>query len=221
MCIKDDEKPSNFYFNSEHNYYEPCYETCATCNYKGDGNINNCTSCEENYILKPDITNSTNCVMKCPFYYYYYSFTGQYKCTKDLECPEDSKFVINEKKKCIDKCENDNIYQFQYNGQCFKECPNNTIHEDNEYICMDKNVNKCQLTENKYISINENITDYEVEKLAKDFSEEFQYTDNHVSIFKNNIYTITLYKNSECISDLSLQIPEIDFGECYDKVKTN
>ena len=57
--------------------------------------------------------------------------------------------------------------------------------------------------------------------MAGKYSKEFGYTDNHVSLYKNDIYTITLYKNGECISDLSLQIPEIDFGECYQKVKNN
>ena len=69
--------------------------------------------------------------------------------------------------------------------------------------------------------MNENLTDNEIELFSKNYAKEFKYTDNHVSIFKNNIYTITLYKNSECISDLSLEIPEIDFGECYIKVKKN
>jgi hypothetical protein len=30
-----------------------------------------------------------------------------------------------------------------------------------------------------------------------------------------------MYKNGECISKLSLQTPQIDFGECYSKVKQN
>ena len=63
------------------------------------------------------------------------------------------------------------------------------------------------------------MSDEEIEKLVEKYAEEFHYTDNHVSLYKNNIYTITLYKNGDCISDLSLQIPEIDFGECYQKVK--
>ena len=217
-CIKDKEKPSNFYFNKEKKAFEPCYEKCATCQFGGDGNENNCTSCENNYIFKPDIIGSTNCVIKCSFYYYY-STSYQYKCTNDYECPKDNNLLINEKGKCIDNCEKDSLYKYQYNGLCFKECPNNTNHEENEFICKDANLNKCFLSENKMNSLNENITDDEVEKLAKSFAKEFNYTDNHISVYKNDIYSITLYKNSECISDLSLTIPQIDFGECYNKVK--
>ena len=32
---------------------------------------------------------------------------------------------------------------------------------------------------------------------------------------------ITLYKNGDCISGLLLEIPEIDFGDCYINVKNN
>ena len=217
-CIKEELKPSNFYFNNENKDFRPCYERCQTCNYGGDGNENNCTSCDINYILKPDILNSSNCVLKCQ-YFYYYSSLGYYKRTNYPHCPYDYSLIISEKEKCIDSCENDNVYKFQYNGKCFKECPNNTYHDDNEYLCKDINIRKCLLSENKINYLSENILDNEIEKKAKDFANEFQYTDNHVSIFKNDIYTITLYKNRECISDLSLTIPDINFGECLTKVK--
>ena len=219
-CIKKNEKPSNFYFNQENKDFRLCYETCNTCEYGGDGNINNCTSCDINYFFKPDINNTTNCVIKCSFFYYYNKF-GQYKCTSSFQCPKDYNLLVKAKKKCINNCEYDDTYKYQYNGECLIKCPNNTYHRDNEYICKDININKCLLSENCYYSLNENLTDNEIELFSKNYAKEFKYTDNHVSIFKNNIYTITLYKNSECISDLSLEIPEIDFGECYIKVKKN
>ena len=217
-CIKAEEKPSNFYFNKESRAFEPCYETCSTCDFGGDGIENNCTSCENDYILKPDLFGSTNCVIKCT-YYYYYSISYQYKCTNGFECPKDYNLLINEKGKCIEYCQKDSLYKYQYNGQCFKECPNNTIHEENEFICKDANLHKCFLSESKMNSLNENITDDEVSKLVKNYDKEFNYTNNHVSLYKNSIYTITIYKNGDCISDLSLAIPQIDLGECYNKIK--
>ena len=219
-CVNDINKPSNFYFNKENQDYRPCYESCAECNYGGDGNENNCTVCESNYIMNRDFLNSTNCLIKCPYFYYYNSF-GQYKCTKTLKCPEELNLLIKEKGRCIDLCKNDNIYIYEYNGQCFKECPEDTNHEENEYICKDININKCIMSEKDYYFLNGNVTDSEVEEIAKSFALEFEYTENHVSVFKNNIYTITIYKNAECISELSLQTPQIDFGNCYSKVKEN
>ena len=87
-CVNNLTKPTNYYFNEENKYYEACYDSCATCNYKGDGNENNCTSCEENFVFKPDVENSTDCVSKC-YYYYYYTEYNQYKCTALPECPDD------------------------------------------------------------------------------------------------------------------------------------
>ena len=44
-------------------------------------------------------------------------------------------------------------------------------------------------------------------------------TQINVSIYTNIIYNITLYKNSDCISDLNLLLPQIDFNDCLTKLK--
>ena len=217
-CVNNITKPSNFYFNKENNDYEECYETCNTCIYSGDKNENNCSTCENNYIKEPYLINSFNCVLKCPFLYYYNSY-GKYKCTVFPKCPDDFNLMIKEKKKCIDNCEKDDLYKYKYNGECLKECPAGTTYKD--FKCEDINPNKCLLTENEFISINENITDNEIEKIAKSYDKEFQYTDNHVSVLKNNIYSIIVYRNKDCISDLSLEYPKVDFEECDKKLKNN
>ena len=217
-CVNNITKPKNFYFNEENNDYEPCFYTCATCDYGGNGIENNCTLCELNYINKPDFPNSTNCVIKC-LYFYYYAIFDQYKCTPLEECPKDYNLMIKEKRKCIDNCEKDDIYKYQYNGECLKECPNNTYYDENEYKCKDKDINECLLTENKLRPNIKNITDEELEELAHKYAKEFNYTDNHVSLYKNDIYSIALYKNGNCITKLSLEIPEIDFGICEIKIK--
>ena len=100
-CSNDITKPLNFYFNKENNDYEPCFYTCATCKYGGDGNENNCTSCETNLIFKLDYINSKNCVKKCN-YYYFYNLLEQYQCTTKNKCPEDFSFFLKDKNKCID-----------------------------------------------------------------------------------------------------------------------
>ena len=217
-CINNNSKPSNFYFNTEKKSYEPCYQTCSTCEIGGDGNENHCTSCEKNYIRNPDFVDTSNCVIKCVFFYYYTTYE-QYKCTEKLICPHDYSLFIKGKKKCIDICEKDDTYKYQYNGECLKDCPKNTTKETNSYLCKDKEINKCILSENDFYSLNENLTENEVEIRAKNYAKEFYYNDNHVSLFKNDMYSISLYKNGECISKLALEFPEIDFGECYKKIK--
>ena len=40
-----------------------------------------------------------------------------------------------------------------------------------------------------------------------------------ISQYKNENYTITIYKTSICIKELNLEVPEIDFKDCYIKVQ--
>jgi hypothetical protein len=75
------------------------------------------------------------------------------------------------------------------------------------------------LTENEVNYINENITFNGIEKLVIKYIYEFNYTNDHVSLYKNGDYTITIYINNKCILDLGLGIPEINFGSCYEKMK--
>ena len=217
-CYNEITKPEGFYLDQETKEYKLCYSNCKTCNYGGDGNENNCTSCKNNQILKPDIPFSSNCVTKCQYFYYYQG--DQYKCTSIENCPENYQYEIPDKMKCIDKCDNDNQYIYQYDSECYKELPVGTQYDVVNKVCKDIDTEKCKLKEKILrLKSNENITDHEIELKAKLYAKEFDYTDEHVTIYKNNFYSITLYKDGECSSKLGLNIDEIDFGDCYSKVK--
>jgi len=54
---------------------------------------------------------------------------------------------------------------------------------------------------------------------AKNYAKEFNYTKKQVSYYHNNIYSIFFYKDSSCINELSLNVPKVDFGDCYTKIK--
>ena len=51
------------------------------------------------------------------------------------------------------------------------------------------------------------------------FISEFNYTKKHITLHTNQDYTIIIYENRECITELSLEMPKVDFKECYEKVK--
>jgi len=208
---KTSTNPKRYYFQD--NKFMPCYETCLTCNEGGDPRIHNCLSCDVDHMFRPDHSPETNCIAKCKFYYI--SSYGQYKCLDILQCPEESKLLIVDKNQCIDNCKKDNEYPYQYNGKCFEECPDNTEDKDNNKICKDIDIDKCRLSQSG-IELN-NISTIEI--VTKTYTNEFWYTNNHISEFKNNEYDIIIYKNSDCITELSLSIPKIDFGDCYEKVK--
>ena len=126
----------NCYFNLskgyylENNIYKSCYETCKKCIKLGDANNHQCTECYLNYTL-----NETNCYEICQ-YYYYFDSSNQYHCTKNEECPDNYK-LINDKKKCINKCSEDDIYKIEYKNKCYQFCPDNTYYNYNLTECID------------------------------------------------------------------------------------
>ena len=219
-CVNDTTKPYNFYFDPENRYYEQCFDTCFQCSKKGDYIENNCDSCDGiTFIKQPEHEDSNNCVYKCKYFYYYTDY-GQYKCTDYPNCPDDYNTLIKEKNKCTNNCLKDDEYKYYYNRECYIKCPNNT-QNDEDHICKDKNITRCILSQTEFFLFNENITDDMVEKMTMIYASEFGYTDTHVSIYKSDIYTITIYKDIQCISDLSLNTPEINFGDCEMKVKNS
>ena len=179
--------------------------------------INNCTSCDIDSIFRPEEINTTNCVKKCKYKYYINKY-GQYKCVKNNQCPEEAYLFIPNKNKCIENCKLDNIYKYQYNGECLDKCPIGTI-EDN-YICKIVNINKCSFIENRNF-LKDYLSSDEIDLLAKIYAKEYIYTNKHILIYKHDMYSITIYKEKNCINELSLTVPQIDFGPCYQKIHSN
>ena len=211
-CYSEKTKPENFYFDAVEKVFKPCYEKCKTCIYGGNNLDNNCTSCANDLIFRPR-ENSKNCVPNCNYYYYYNSY-GQYKCTNKNKCPSETYFLIEELKECTNNCSKDDVYKYQYLDECVKQCPENTTIFEN-YICKNNDENTCLLSEYTYqFNINE------IESLAKEYVLKYSYTNRHVSIYNNEILKLILYKeNTECISQLPIYVPQIDFGDCYDNIK--
>jgi len=109
-CYNNETKPKNFYLNKERKQFEMCHKYCRTCNFKGNDEQNNCTSCIDSYQFIPDIKNSNNCVFKCK-YYYYFDIYELYFCTSNYQCPTKYNLLIRKKNKCIDDCSKDDTYQ--------------------------------------------------------------------------------------------------------------
>ena len=180
----------------EHKIYKKCYETCNKCNFIGDRYNNNCTECKTNYEFYVNSMNISNCYRKCDFYYYFDELNIFY-CTGDFICPNKYNKLIINKNKCIDECNKDPIFKFEYNNTCLKECPENTISNENNYYCIEK-TNSSFSQINNLLNINfSNIKNPDI--ILKKFQDLFifgfdtTYIDEGNDFFllrENLIYTI-------------------------------
>ena len=214
-CYNQETVPSEYYLD---NYiYKPCFSRCKTCNYKGNADVNNCTSCKKNYIFRPDEENSTNCVAKCP--YYYYILFDQYLCTENNQCPLETSLLIRNRSQCIDNCNNDKEYKFQYNYECVRECPEDYPANKNK-ICEFKNKKKCYLYTDYFQNVNFNsLESNNFDILIKKYITGFNGSDFHVDLYQSQNYIITIYKTMECLKELEMDSSIIDFDNCYKKIQ--
>ena len=216
-CIHKNENPKYLYFNNVTEVFELCYETCETCIKGGNFSENNCLTCASNYVKEKD-RNTTNCVDSCK-YLFYYDTMDQYSCTEDEQCPSEASLIIRPKGKCINKCYNDLNYRYQYNGECLLSCPSNTEANKNN-ICQINDTLTCSISDFK-LNLEEVIGQDNVKLVAINYANEFSYTQNHVSRFTGLNYKMVLYKNSQCIDELKLNITKIQFDSCIQKLKTD
>ena len=130
-CLKS---PKGFYFDAINSVYKPCYQSCASCNIDGNEQNHNCNECSDQYNFELNLNDYLNCYFKCPNYYYEEKNNNniKYKCTKAKECPEEYNKLIPDIGKCIDKCEKENIYKYEYGNECLNDCPIGTIKNKNE-----------------------------------------------------------------------------------------
>ena len=206
------------FYDSTMMMFLPCNENCKSCMKEGSTLENNCLDCAMGYIKHPsDGRNSSfNCVNECSFSYYF-SSAGIYTCTSGPTCPLSYKIYIPEKNQCIDACKKDDQYSYTYNGNCVEKCPEGMIPDDN-FICIEENVDKCTWS-SKQTSLKNFGDSGGLDSLVSSYHEEFYYTTKHVSEFNSEEYNITIYIESDCLLELKLKFPYIDFGSCYEKVQ--
>ena len=211
---KEDPLLKNFYYNETTKEYRPCYKTCKKCSIGGDAEKQHCLECESNYMFRPGDNPHNNCVAYSEFYYI--DSYNQYKSLNKLNCPEEAKYLIKEKKSCIYDCKQDKEYKYLYNGQCLKECPSDTTNVS--FVCTER-LSKAYLAVNDlYLDKNDDLKI--VNNLVNTYISEFSYTSNHASLYENENYNILIYRSPKILNNLSLKTSKVDFQECYDKVKT-
>ena len=103
-----------------------------------------------------------------------------------------------EKSQCIDKCEKDNIYKYEYKNICYIDCPEETIKSSkNNYICLgENNIYEKDIGADQdihHILVNNIIKKYEIskgEEMVYQREDNFYFqitnTENELNILKGN-----------------------------------
>ena len=202
LCL--DKKPKGYYLDNDIHQYNLCYQTCKDCKLKGEEMNNNCTECTIGYNFLTDSMHSSNgnCYPICNDFFYF-DESNIFHCVTG--CPEQFNKIINEKKKCINECKNDDTYSYEYNNICFRDCPNESRFLFN-YYCIDGIINNqttyLELIKNKVIKV------VSIEELDNDLI----FTNNEV------VYTVSSTSNQNR-NLLMNNVTSINFGDCINKLK--
>ena len=102
-CYKE---PKGYYLDNKDFLYKKCFDTCETCEVKGNNITHNCLKCNHNYPFEVKNNNYSNCYKNCE-HYYYFDKNNFYYCTNNLSCPIDFPTLIKDRRECI----NNNNYK--------------------------------------------------------------------------------------------------------------
>ena len=120
-----------YYFNTTLvNYMGSMFYSCTNLNYLNFYNF------KENELLNAyDLfLRGTNNLKYCLFYE---NETNKILSEIKLINNINRQNIIIEKKQCIDKCENDDTYQYEYENICLIECPKTTvISKEDKFLCQ-------------------------------------------------------------------------------------
>ena len=100
---------------------ELCDSSCKTCYFERNIPSSNWSSCYNNKYLKNGICVDT----WEDGYTYYDSINNINYCTSDCSNQKDFNKLIPAKKQCIDDCQKDSEYKYEFRHICYKECPYN------------------------------------------------------------------------------------------------
>ena len=126
-----DKAQDGYYLDLENQTYKKCYNTCDICDKEGNESNHNCLKCIEELEFYSNSFNISNCYPIC-INYHYFDESNKFYCVES--CPKQYKKIIEKKKKCINDCEKDDTYKYEYNNFCHEECPIGSFHDENEYI---------------------------------------------------------------------------------------
>jgi hypothetical protein len=129
-------------------------------------------------------------------------------------------YLIKDKKKCINDCNNNVPFMYQFKGECINECPDYTIIKDGN--CIYNDTGECALIRDNLDVDLFNLIDengQETDQIVLKYSKEHQNLNYEIYNYVNKMYNFIIYKNEDCLDNYLNQeritITKIDLKECY------
>ena len=202
--------PEGYYFDNNETF-KKCFDNCKFCYGPGNETINNCMECKSNFTFYNNSINDTNCYEICNDYYYF-DMNNTYHCTENKTCPLDYNKFIENKNKCIDDCDNDDIYKYEYNNNCYEECPNDTYFRENSTICHKIESESTIITENKTdieMKFNSNTDQFPSTIITSEYKTQTELLMN-VDLSHSPSNSITIENKTQTEMETSLEIFQFD-----------
>ena len=197
-----------FYLDRNNSLFKQCYNTCETCEIKGDDINHNCLKCKSDFSVNINYYSYNNCYKPCD-YYYYLDNEFNYHCTKNLSCPIEYPVILNK-----NECSKENI------SSSIIKAIENILNNAGEFINY-KDIKNIFI----YIFNNETIENYEeneikyYDSLIDSILESKNYNTSNLDngmdeILESEkfIYTISTIENQKHSKNKNMTT--IDFGEC-------
>ena len=203
-CYKKNEIGKFYYLDTNDFLFKPCFDSCETCDMKGNFSFHYCLTCKFNYTESDkkyysNITNNEykNCYDICPYYYYYDIFINKTFCTEYLKCPKDYNKLIEEKKECINDYAND----LKNMENTLTDCFNNEKNSKKEIYCYD--------------TILKNIDDIYTSK----FYDTYDIDNGQDEIIKIDKTKVIFTSTENQKNNINTDTTTIDLGDCEQSIR--
>ena len=187
---------TGYYLDIEDSLFKKCFDTCETCEIKGDNKTHNCLECNIYYPFSITVNHYSNCYENCT-YYYFFDEELNYFCTDDSSCPEEYPLLIQEKRECVKSKEYPTtiIINEEYSSTNFENYISD--NKDNTQVKSEINI-ESQIINNNNINIMDNINDIlnqEKNETKKGKKEENKYYNKILQMVESIILLIIIQQN--------------------------
>ena len=185
-----------YYLDKVDLLFKKCYETCDTCEIKGNNINHNCLKCNNDYSFEIIINNYTNCYKNCSFYHYFNN-ENNFICTNNFSCPDEYPLLIKDKIECQKHIGSSNITEMMKNildSYIKNETEDQEKEEIKYYDMILKNIENCFTS-----------GEYNTSLLEIGIDDIFEYS--------NLLITLTTSSNQKNNIN-NTQISTIDLAEC-------